>query len=88
MRIEHACLHSRLRDADDLGDFLHRLLVVVHEVDDLPVVRRKPGQALPQGRAFLFLRQGGFGIVVILNLLCRFVVQFFLGRRRRAPTGP
>src|SRR5262249_17541816 len=44
-RVEHARLHRVLRDADDLGDLLDRFLVVVHEIDDLPVFRRKSREA-------------------------------------------
>ena len=60
-RVEHARFHGRLRDADDLGDFLHRLLVVVDEVDDLPVLRRQRGQALPQNRALSFFARATSG---------------------------
>ena len=87
----HACLYGRLGNADDLGHFFHRLLVVVDEIDDLPMFSRKPGQALPQGQAFIFLREGDFGRVgLILDLPGRLVVKFFLrsaaqGRQRFEP---
>ena len=38
-RGEHAGLHRRLVDTDNLGDFLDRLAVIVHEVNDLAVLR-------------------------------------------------
>ena len=39
-RIKHARLHGRLADANDFGDLLDGLAVVVSEVDDLAVLRR------------------------------------------------
>src|SRR3984893_12798019 len=37
--IEHARLHGRGRNPDDLRHLIHRLLVVVHEIDDFAVSR-------------------------------------------------
>src|SRR5262249_37771762 len=39
--IKHARLHGALRNADDLADFFHRLLMVVDEIDDLAMRWRK-----------------------------------------------
>jgi hypothetical protein len=39
-RIEHPRLHGRLVNANDFGNLLDRLAVVVSEVDHLPVLRR------------------------------------------------
>ena len=47
-RVEHAGLHGVARNADDVGDLLHRFLVVVDEVDDLPVLPRQAAEALAQ----------------------------------------
>src|SRR5262245_62388534 len=44
-----------------------------------PGVCRELGQALPQERPLFFLRQSGFRIVsVILDSLCRFVIELVL----------
>src|SRR6266545_7418421 len=40
-RIEHARLHRIEGDAEDLGDLLDRLSLVVDEIDDLAVLRRQ-----------------------------------------------
>jgi hypothetical protein len=40
-RVEHARLHSGFLDANYLGNFRDRLAVIVHEVDDLAVLRRQ-----------------------------------------------
>jgi hypothetical protein len=40
-RVEHARLDRVLRNANDLGYLFDRFLVVVHEIDDLPMFRRK-----------------------------------------------
>src|SRR2546428_4888097 len=45
-RIEHPRLHSRGRNTDDFRNLVDRLLMVVNEIDDLPVRRRKLGEAL------------------------------------------
>src|SRR5512140_2159302 len=47
-RIKQARLDGVLRNADDFSDFFHGFLVVVDEIDDFPVVRRKCRQALAQ----------------------------------------
>src|SRR3954454_22845721 len=45
-RVEHAGLDGRGRHPDDLRDFVDRLLVIVDEVDDFAVRRRKLRQTL------------------------------------------
>src|SRR5712671_4005465 len=40
-RIKQARLHSVLWNTDDFGHLFHGFLVVVDEIDDLPMVRRK-----------------------------------------------
>src|SRR5580704_5871863 len=47
-RIKQARLHGVLRYADDFSHLFHRLLVIVDEIDDLSMLRRKRGQALAQ----------------------------------------
>src|SRR6266481_7982133 len=54
-RVERARLHGRFVDADDLGDLLDRLAVVVGEVDHLAVLRRQPRQAVAQQLFSIFL---------------------------------
>jgi hypothetical protein len=44
--VEHARLHSGLGDRDDLGDLFDRFAVEVHEIDDLTMLGRQPGQRL------------------------------------------
>ena len=87
-RIEHARLHGILRDADDLCDFFHRLLVVVDEIDDLPMFGRKADETVPDDRTLVLLREGRFRIVRrILDCQCRLVVQFlvrFAPQRRQS----
>ena len=34
-RVKHACLHRVMRDADDFGDLINRLVVVIDLVNDL-----------------------------------------------------
>ena len=74
------------------GDLFHRFLMVVDEVDDLAMLGRQSGQALPQHRAFIFLRQRHFRIVgVIFNGRGRLIIQFLLAappqRRQRLEAG-
>src|SRR5436309_1068946 len=40
-RVEHARLHCVFGDSDDLGHLFHRFVVVVDQIDDLPMLRRK-----------------------------------------------
>src|SRR5262249_16694081 len=47
-RVEHARLDRVLRNANDLGGLSDRFLMVVHEIDDLPMFRRKSCEALSQ----------------------------------------
>src|SRR5262249_40940695 len=85
-RIEHARLHGVLRDRDDLGDFLDRLLVVVHKIDDLPVVGRELGQTLAQDfTRILLLQRDVRSISAILDRLCLLLIQlrFFSAAHRR-----
>ena len=56
--IEHARLHRVIRDPDDPRHLFDRFLVIVDEVDDLPVVRRKSCQALSQSSALVLLLRG------------------------------
>ena len=68
-----------LRDADDLSYLLDRFLVVVDEIDDLPMFCRKSREALPDGRTLVFLLQGDLRIVRwILDRPCRLFVQFLV----------
>jgi hypothetical protein len=62
-RVEHARLDRVLRDANDLGCLFDRFLVVVHEIDDLPMFRRKSCEAFSQHCTFILLLQRGCGIV-------------------------
>src|SRR5262249_12873360 len=56
-RVEHARLGRVLRNANDLGGLFDRFLVVVHEIDDLPMFRRKSCEALSQHCTLILLRQ-------------------------------
>src|SRR5262245_64225125 len=62
-RVEHARLDRVLRNANDLGCLFDRFLVVVHEIDDLPMFRRKPHEALSDHCTLVLLLQRGCGIV-------------------------
>src|SRR5262249_9402687 len=62
-RVEHARLDCVLRDANDLGCLFDRFLVVVHEIDDLPMFRRKSCEALSQHCTLILLLQRGCGTV-------------------------
>src|ERR1700730_10142607 len=55
-RIEHALLHGRFRNGENLGDFTHRFLVIIDEVYDLTVRGRQARHALAKKAAFLFTR--------------------------------
>src|SRR5262249_54990787 len=66
-------------DANDLGYFFDRFLVVVHEVDDLPMFRRKARKALPEHYTLVLLLQDGPGIVRrILDRACGLFVQLLV----------
>jgi hypothetical protein len=54
--IKHAGLHGGGRDAEYLRAFIHRHLMVVDEVDDLPMFQGWPGQCLAQKLLDLFRR--------------------------------
>src|SRR3979490_224313 len=76
-RIKQARLHSVLRYTDDFGDFFHGFLVVVDEIDDLPMLRRKRGQALAQRSTLVLLLHRHFRIVGrILDRIGGLIVQF------------
>src|SRR5260370_39277351 len=62
-RVEHARLDRVLRNANDLGYLFDRFLVVVHEIDDLPMFRRKSCEALSQHCTLILLLQRGCWIV-------------------------
>ncbi len=62
-RIEHARLDRGLGDADDIGDLLNRLAVVVDEVDHLAMLRRQFGQGIAQQFASVLLLQRGLRII-------------------------
>src|SRR5215831_16045912 len=61
--IEQARLHSVFWYPDDRGHLCHRLLVVVDEIDDLPMFRRKSAQALAQHFTGILLRRSHLRIV-------------------------
>src|SRR6516165_1032355 len=73
-RIEHAGLYGCSGNADDLCDFLDRLLVVVDEIDDFAVRRGKPGQALLDDRIAILGTYDGLRIVGSVLDGCRHVV--------------
>src|SRR5229473_4212786 len=76
-RIKQARLHGVLRYTDDFSYFFHGFLVVVDEIDDLPVLRRKCGQALAQRFTGILLLRRHFRIVgSILDRIGGLVVQF------------
>src|ERR1700752_5092189 len=60
-RVEHARFHCIRRDSDDLGRFLDRLLVIVHEIDDFPMLRRQAIEALAQEVSLVLLLDGDLG---------------------------
>src|SRR5262245_18294470 len=62
-RIEHAGLHCRGGHPDDPRDFVHRLLVVVDEVEDFAVRRRELRQALLDYGAAVLVVHHGLGII-------------------------
>src|SRR5262249_28453364 len=77
-RLEHPGLPRVGRHADNVGDLLDGLLVVVDQIDDLAMRRRQLGQALPQNRRLLPLLHRDFGTVRrILDELGDFLVQLF-----------
>src|ERR1700730_17130660 len=59
-RINQPSIHGVLRYPDYLSDFFHGFLVVVDEIDDLPMVRRKRGQALAQRSTGIILMHRPF----------------------------
>src|ERR1700742_2757373 len=76
-RIKQTRLHGVLRDADDLSHLFHGFFVVVDEIDDLPMLRRKRAQALAQRLTGILLLHRHFRIVGrILDRIGGLVVQF------------
>src|ERR1700742_2850316 len=61
--IKQARLHRVLRNTDDLSHLFHRLLVLVDEIDDLPMFRRKCTKGLTQRLTGILLLHRHFGIV-------------------------
>src|SRR3954447_942563 len=59
--IEHAGLHRVLRDAEDLDDLLDRLVLVVHQVDDLGMLGGERGEAAADHGAGVLLAERGLG---------------------------
>src|SRR5438105_3739756 len=75
-RIKQARLDGVLRNTDDFGHLFHRLLVVVDEIDDLPMIWRKRGQALAQRVTRILLLHHHFRVVGrILDRVRTLVVQ-------------
>ncbi len=88
-RIKHARFDGILRDANDLSHLFHGLLVVVDEIDNLPMIRRQCFDALAQDLALILLLHGGFGGVGdILDRLCNLIVQLSLPCDRAGPKEP
>src|SRR5664280_1887009 len=66
-RIEHARLDGVARHPDDLGRLVHRLLMVVDEVDDLAMLLRQLLQALPQQNTGVLFLQDNLRIVRLIG---------------------
>src|SRR5215510_12688676 len=66
-RAQHARLDGSFGDADDLRRLGHRFLVVVDEIDDLPVRRREPLQAPLDDSAAVRLLDRDFGAVCAIR---------------------
>src|SRR5882724_10582263 len=74
---KQARLHGFLRYTDDFSYFFHGFLMVVNEIDDLPVLRRKCSQALAQRFTGILLLRRHFRIIgSILDRIGGLVVQF------------
>src|SRR5262249_6886995 len=77
--VEHARVDRVLRNANDLGHLFDRFLVVVYQIDDLPMFRRKSRKALPDHCTLVLLLQRGPGIVRrILDRACGLFVQLLV----------
>jgi hypothetical protein len=75
-RMEHARFHSVFRDADDFGDLADCHLVVVDEINDLSMFRRKSRKALSQDIASLLLLDRDLRVVAgVLERGRRHLVQ-------------
>src|SRR6516162_2409831 len=78
-RVQHARLDRVLRNANDLGYLFDRFLVVVHEIDDLPMFRGKSCEALSQHCTLILLLQRSCGIVrQIFDRGCGLFVQLLV----------
>src|SRR6202008_3469216 len=78
-RVEHARLDCVLRNTNDLSYLFDRFLVVVHELDHLPMFRRKSSEALSQHCTLILLPQRSCGIVRrILDRGCGLLVQLLV----------
>src|SRR5665213_1311719 len=75
--IKQARLYGVFRNADDFSYLFHGFLVVVDEIDDLPMFWRKYTQALAQRLTGILLLRRHLRIVgIILDRIGGLVVQF------------
>src|SRR6185437_8241791 len=75
--IKQSRLHSVFRNADDFSHLFHRFLVVVNEIDDLPMFLRRRTQTLAQRVTGILFLHRHFRIVGrILDRIGSFVIQF------------
>src|SRR5215472_6350526 len=72
--IEHPRFHRALGNADDLADFLDRLLMIVDEVDDLAMRRRQFCHAGAQDLARVRTIQRGFRRIGLIGDLAHFLL--------------
>src|SRR5262245_4789660 len=78
-RVEHPRLDRVFRNANDLSYLFDRFLVVVHEIDHLPMFRRKSSEALSQQCTLVLLLQRSCGIVrQIFDRRCSLLVQLIV----------
>jgi hypothetical protein len=61
--IEHACFHGRCRHVQNLRGLFNRFLVIVDEIDHLPVLGGQLGQGLAQGLIQGFFLKRCFRII-------------------------
>src|SRR5258707_12908594 len=59
-RVEHAGFDGIAADADDLGNLLHRFLMIVDQIDYLPMLPGEPPQALAQDFPTMLDLKGDF----------------------------
>jgi hypothetical protein len=62
-RVEHACLHGVLGDADDLFDLDDRFLLIADEIDDIPMFWRQFRPAPAEDFTALLLPHCNFRVV-------------------------